>query len=166
MADFINKLGVDWRLLLSQAVNFLLLIAVLRYFAYKPIVNLLNERKRKIEEGIWKSEEADKRLGQVNEMAKEKMKEAEGKAMMMIREGEGRAKEREAELLEEARKKEVAMLKNAELEVLGKKEEAERMMQKEAAAIVKAAIAKTVEMDPEKIDEALIKKAVEIATSQ
>lgn len=160
MQELITKLGVDWRLLVSQATNFLILLALLRYFAYKPIVKLLNERKRKIEEGMFKADEADKRLGEVNELAKEKMKETEEKAMIVIREGEARAKVREAALLEEARKKETAMMKQAELAALAKKEEAERMIAKEAAAVVKAAIAKTVEMDPEKIDEALIKRAL------
>jgi len=160
MQDLLVKLGVDWKLLLSQAVNFLLLVGILRYFAYGPIVKMLAERKRRIEEGVMKSEEADKRLGEVNVMAKEKMKEAEGKAMAMIREGEARAKEREAELLEEARKKEMAMMKSAELAVLAKKEEAAREVAKEAAMVVKMAIAKTVEMDPEHIDEALVQKAI------
>lgn len=166
MTEFISQIGVDWRLLLSQAVNFLLLIALLRFFAYKPIVNLLRERKERIEKGMAQSEEAGRRLGEVNELAREKLKEAEGKAMEMIREGEGRAKEREAELFEKAQKKEEAMIQAAVISAQAKKEETERIVRQEAAAVIKMAITKTVEMDPSHIDEALIKKAVETVASQ
>ncbi len=161
MQEFVSKLGIDWKLLLSQTVNFLILLAVLRVFAYKPLIKIMKERRAKIEEGLAKAKEADQRLGEISVMQKEKMKETEQEALALLRATEEKSKKLEMELLEQARQKEAALVRSGELAAEGKKEEARREIQKEAADVVKRAIAKTVEMDPEKIDEALIKKAVE-----
>lgn len=160
MEEFIHKLGVDWRLLLSQIVNFLILLTILRIFAYKPILKILHERKKKIEEGLTKAKEADTRLSEIQELSKEKLKEAEHKALQMLRNTEEKAKRVEVELLKKAQEKETAAMKSAELAILGKREEAEREMQKEAAKMVKEALVKTVGMDPKHVDEALIQKAL------
>ncbi len=68
MQDLVTQLGLDWRLLLSQAANFLILLIVLRLFAYKPLIPMLKERRAKIEDGLAKAKEADHRLSQANEM--------------------------------------------------------------------------------------------------
>ncbi|MEK7193279.1 MAG: hypothetical protein AAB652_00650 [Patescibacteria group bacterium] len=160
MQDFIEKLGIDWRLLTSQVVNFLLLLTVLRLFAYKPVLKILKDRKRKIEEGLEKTAEAETKLHEVSLIAKEKIKEAEGEALMILKTTEERARGMESELIEKAHEKEALMMKNTERALQAKEEAAEKTIREKAAILVKEALVKTVEMDPEKIDEALIKKAL------
>lgn len=160
MAELVEKLGVDWRLLLSQAVNFLVLLAVLRHFAYKPLLKMLKERRVKIEEGLAKAEEAETRLLEVDEISKGRMKATEAEAMAMMRSTEEKSKKAEAAMLDEARKKEAAMLAGAELAAKAKEEAAMAKLRIEAAEIVKQAIIRTVELDPKAIDEALVRKAV------
>jgi len=163
MEQLVTQLGIDWRLLISQAVNFLLLLIVLRIFAYKPILKILHDRRTKIEEGLTKAKEADKRLHDANEMMKAKDKEADAQALALMKETETKAKEMEAKMLDAAREKEAGVIKNAELIIEGKAEEARRQMRKEAVVLVKSAIVKAVELDPKMVDEAMIKKAVEAA---
>lgn len=160
MSELIAQLGIDWRLLLSQAANFLILLVVLRLFAYKPLLKLLKDRRTKIEEGVRKSEEADLRLAEANQMVKDRIKKAEEEALGLLRQTEAQAKQLEAELLEKAKEKEAAEIKSAELVIQAKMEEARRAMHQEAAEMVKKAIVKAVELDPEKVDQALIEKAV------
>lgn len=160
MTELFTQLGIDWRLLLSQAVNFLLLVVILRAFAYRPLLKLLRERRTKIEEGIRKAEEADLRLADANLLAKDKLKQAEKESLEILRQTEKQAKRLEAELLQKAKEKEAAEIKNAELIIQAKMEEAKQAIYKEAAEIVKRAIIKTVELEPEKIDDALVEKAI------
>jgi F-type H+-transporting ATPase subunit b len=160
-ASFASQLGIDWKLLLSQAVNFLLLLFVLRMFVYKPLLAAMNKRKEKIEEGLAKAEEADVRLREVGEISKKKLKEAEQSAIATIKQGEQKAKEVEADLLDKVREKEVAYMQKVERNILAEKDAARKEIEREAAKLVKQALIKTVELDPEEIDEALIKKAVE-----
>lgn len=161
MSELFYQLGIDWRLLLSQVANFLILLAVLRFFAYGPLVALLKERRARIEEGLQKADEADKRLGQMNEMVKEKMKETEHEALLMMRAMEEKAKTKEADMMDEAKKKEAAMFAQAEKVMEAKAEEMRKQVEAEAARLVKDAIIKTVELKPEAVDEALVGQAIQ-----
>ncbi len=48
----IAKLGLNLPWLIAQIVNFVLILLILRAFAYKPILNMLETRKRKIQESL------------------------------------------------------------------------------------------------------------------
>lgn len=159
-ASFTSQLGIDWKLLLSQAVNFLLLLIILRIFIYKPVLKAMRKRKEKIEEGLAKAQEADVRLKEVDVIAKKKLKEADGIAMLTLQKTEEKAKELEIELFEKAKNKEAVLFKKTADEVQNQKEQAQREIKKEAVELIKQALVKTVELAPEKIDEALIKKAM------
>ena len=163
MDQLISQLGIDWHLLLSQAVNFLLLLIILRFVAYQPLLKLLRDRRLRIEEGLVKAQEAERRLHDVDEIGKEKLKAAEETAIGIIKRTEGDAKMLEARLLEEAKRKEAEALKNTEALLRAKEDSARRETEERAAALVRAALVKTVELSPEAIDDALIAKAVEEA---
>lgn len=63
--ELLAKLGVDWKLLLAQIVNFAILAGVLGFFVYRPLLNLLDarrERVRKAMEGAQRIEEQTKKL--------------------------------------------------------------------------------------------------------
>jgi F-type H+-transporting ATPase subunit b len=44
----LDQLGITWPLLLSQLVNFIILIVILRLLLYKPILNMLAQRRERI----------------------------------------------------------------------------------------------------------------------
>lgn len=166
MDEFVRQFGIDWRLLVSQAVNFLIVLVVLRMFVYKPVATILRERRQKVEESIAKSKEADHRLQDIQEMAREKMRETEERATALLREVDARAKERETMLLDSSRKKGEVLLQEA-----GKSIEAERMkarseLDREARMLVRSAVVRVVGMDAEKIDEAMIEKALSSAAAK
>ncbi len=160
MSQLLGQLGIDWRLLLSQAVNFFLLLIVLRIFVYQPLMKLLRERRERIEEGLAKADEADRRLLEVGEIGKGKIKEAEAEALGILRRTEGEAKELEAKLMAEIKRKEAEELANAAAALRAKEEAARRETEREAAALVRRAIVRTVELAPEQVDDALIARAV------
>ena len=160
MQQLLTQLGIDWRLLISQMVNFGLLLLVLWYVAYKPLLKLLRDRRDKIAWGVEKAEEADRRLHEVDQIGKHKIKEAEVAAMGILKKTESDAKLLEERLLAEARRKEAEEMKNAEAILRAKGEESRRAIQKEAAALVRQAIVRTVELAPNQIDDALIQRAV------
>ena len=160
MSVLLEKLGIDWKLLIAQAVNFLLLLVILRAFAYKPVLEMLRKRRERIEEGIAKANEADARMSEVQEIAKQKMKETETAAVAMMQRTEADAKRLEAKLMEQVKAKEKDALRQVELMAKGHEEEAKKKMEAHAAEVVKAAIIKTVEMKPGMIDDALVAQAV------
>lgn len=166
MQQLLSQLGINWSLLLSQAVNFALLLIVLRIFVYKPLLKLLHDRREKIEGGLVKAEEADRRLHEVDEINKGKIKHAEMEALGILKKTEADAKELEAKLLAAAKLKEEEAVKSAAVRLRSQEEDSRRALDKEAAALVRLAITRTVELSPEKIDDALIAKAVGEAKRQ
>lgn len=163
MEQLFEQLGIDWHLLLSQAVNFGLLLVILRIFVYKPLFKILHDRRARIEEGLAKATEADQRLKEVDVLGRKRMKEAEAEALGILKKTEENAKVLEGAMLAEAKRKEAEAMQNTEAMLRAKEAEARKMMEAEAAALVKRAIVKAVELSPKEIDDVMIAKAVEAA---
>lgn len=53
----IAAIGLDWRALLFQIINFTILLILLRLFAYKPILNILEQRRTRISLSLQQAEE-------------------------------------------------------------------------------------------------------------
>ena len=51
-----NELGIQWRILAAQAINFSIVFFVLWRFAYGPIFNMLQTRREKIAEALSNAE--------------------------------------------------------------------------------------------------------------
>ena len=160
MEDLIEQLGINWKLLISQAINFFILLAILRVFAYRPVLNLIKNRTQKIEQGLVKAQEADVRLKEIDNIAKDKIKQAENSSMAIIKDTQAKAKKLEQKLTKEAEEKRDDLMEKAQIAAQAKIAQSEEIMKKEAIELVKKTIAKTVELDPDKIDETLIKKAL------
>jgi F-type H+-transporting ATPase subunit b len=52
----LGQLGINGALLLSQIVNFIIIMAVLRLFLYEPVLKMLEQRKERIAQGIRQAE--------------------------------------------------------------------------------------------------------------
>lgn len=161
MGELLHKLGIDWKLLLAQAVNFFIILTVLRFTVYKPLLRMLSERRERIRKGLHEAELAGKRLGEVEVIAQSKLAETDKQSLALFAKAEVDAKKREEVLLRAAKQKEEELLKTAEKLAAAKGMDAEKKIHAEAAALVRAAIVKTVELDPRHVDESLIKKALE-----
>ncbi len=160
MGEFISQFGIDSKLLISQIVNFVILILVLRFAVYGPVLAMLKKRHDKIEEGLTKTAEANRRLGEISEMTKEKMKEVEQAALALLKKAEERGRVKEAAMIEQVKQKEAEMLKNAEQLAANVRAEGEKATLRDSVALIRAALAQTAALAPDKIDEALINEAV------
>ena len=159
MESLIANLGLDWKLLLSQAVNFLILLTVLRFALYKPLINMMRARRERIEEGLTKAEEADRRLEEISHLQKEKTQEAEAKGLEIVAAAAKTAKQEEQHILAGARVKEEQILLQAKEKAEAQEKEAFAKVQREAAGLVKEILVKVVSLSPEAVDDALIQKA-------
>ena len=160
MEDFITKFGVDWKLLASQTVNFLIVLVILRLAAYKPIVEILRKRKARVDEGLANADKADRKLGEIAALTAEEMHKAEVKVQALMQATEERAKAHETELMQMTNKKVEGAIAEAKKLIVSKRAESEAELGKEAVAMVKAALLKTVTLDPSAVHEALITEAL------
>jgi F-type H+-transporting ATPase subunit b len=76
--------GWNWKLFLSQVISFCIVAFLLRRFAYKPILAILEERRRKIEEGQLNAEKIKKQLAEAEKRYQEILAKADADAQRMI----------------------------------------------------------------------------------
>src|SRR5690349_16624195 len=62
MEKILSEFGVNPILLAAQIVNFLVVLFILKKLLYKPILKVLEERKKRIEESLTNAEKIQKEL--------------------------------------------------------------------------------------------------------
>ena len=78
--------GVDWPHLLSQIISFSIVCLLLHRFAYKPILSLLEERRKQIAEGIAEREKIRSELAQAHARREEIIMAADVEATKLVEE--------------------------------------------------------------------------------
>ncbi len=98
--------GINPILLSAQIVNFLIILFVLKRFAYKPVLDVLKKRQKELEQGLLDSEKAKTTLLEAEEKEKQILQKAQLRADKIITD----TKSRSAELrnsAEDSTKKEI-----------------------------------------------------------
>ena len=62
VASLARQFGVDWRFLIAQIVNFCLVAFILYRFAFKPVLNTIEDRQKRIADGLQYAEEMKSKL--------------------------------------------------------------------------------------------------------
>jgi len=78
--------GVDWPHLIAQIVSFCIVCLVLYKFAYRPILKMLDERRRLIELGLANAEKIKAELARTEAQRQEVMMQANTQATRLIEE--------------------------------------------------------------------------------
>ena len=76
--------GFDLKIFLSQVISFVIVALVLRQFAYKPILKVLEERRQRIAEGLLNSEKIKQQLAEAEQRHAEILAKANAQAQKMI----------------------------------------------------------------------------------
>lgn len=90
-AGLIGKFGIDWQLIVAQAINFVIVAFLLWRFAFKPVMATLDERQKKISEGLQFAEESKKQLAETEKKQGEVLREANNRAQEILHEAREKA---------------------------------------------------------------------------
>jgi F-type H+-transporting ATPase subunit b len=82
--EIADTFGWNWQLFLSQVISFGIVALLLRKFAYKPILGVLAERRRRIEEGLINADKIKKQLAEAEQRYAEILAKANAAAQKMI----------------------------------------------------------------------------------
>ena len=147
MQELIEKLGIDWKLILAQIVNFTILFFVLRKFVYGPVMDLLDKRKKRAKDAEHFAQNVEKKMAEIDNEAKLKTDEATKKADLIIHKAQERAKEREREIINEASEKSQKIIEEAKWSAGQEKERVFQELKKEMGSLVVSAAQKIIEKD-------------------
>ena len=88
MGDMVKEtgetFGFDTKIFLSQVISFIIVALVLRRFAYKPILAVLEERRQRIAEGLLNAEKIKQQLAEAEQRHSEILATANAQAQKMI----------------------------------------------------------------------------------
>lgn len=90
--------------LLTQIFNFVVMLLVLSKLLYKPILKALEERRKKIEEGLQYAEKMKVETEKNDKKREEIISEAKDQARKIIEEGKKSGRAVEVEIIEKAHK--------------------------------------------------------------
>ena len=158
MSELLTKLGIDWKLLIAQIVNFLVLLFILYKFAYGPILAMLEKRQKKIEQGLKDAEAARKNLEKSEEKQKEILKKARADFKVIVEKAHTQAEKSKLEIAAESKTQAEKILANAKAEIGREKEKTIREIKSEIGGLVAMAAEKVID---EKMDEKRDKEMIE-----
>ncbi len=88
-----HDFGISWPFLLAQIANFCVVAVILWKFAFKPVLATLDERQRKIADGLRYTDEMKAKLEAVQQESAASAKRAQADATRIIEEARKAAKE-------------------------------------------------------------------------
>jgi F-type H+-transporting ATPase subunit b len=125
-----SGLGIDPKILIGDIATFIVLLVILKKFAYKPFLTTLEQRRKKIEEGVTKSEEAEKSLAKIRTLAEEVKEAGERKSKEMILAAEAKAQERAKSIAAAAEAEKIKIIENAKLAMAKEQAQAKEQQEK------------------------------------
>lgn len=132
----LTQIGIDGKLLLAQAVNFLVLLFILYRFAYKPMLAFLEKRTERIEEGLRNAEEARKRLDDASKGEEKILAAAREEAKKIVTETREASEKRGQELVAEFERKAERIVEEARERATEEREKLFREAKGEIAELV------------------------------
>ncbi len=100
-----TKLGIDWKHLIAQLVNFGIVFVALWIFLYKPVTKMLSARKKKIADGLDQVVEADKKVAAAKQQAAQEQERARLEANELLQQLKARQETEYKRVLAEGRDK-------------------------------------------------------------
>ena len=129
MSELFAAFGINWQLLIVQAINLGILLFVLWYFLYTPILKLIDDRQKKIADGVKTAEAAERKLADAQVEGEGIVGTAAREAETLVATARGRADEKGNEIVKAAEARANAVLEEAS----ARAEEAKRMALSESS---------------------------------
>lgn len=155
-------MNLEIQQILTQIIAFLVMLWIMKKFAWKPLLNLMHERQEKIQEGFDGIEEEKRELQNLINEYNTKLKGIEEQARTKIQEGINEGKRIAQEIQKDSRNQAKALLSRTQLEAETEIAKAKVQLKHELVNMTLAATEKIIHrnLDDEKHRE-LIKEFVD-----
>lgn len=162
MGDLLTNLGIDWRLLIAQIVNFLILFFLLKRLLYRPVLKILEERRARIAKGLKDAEAAEIRLKDVALERQAILNRAEAERRSLLEAAAEEAERIRKQRLAGAVREYEAIIERAKLEAEQSRDELMAEVRREAGDLVLAVSRKVTQGKlPQTIHDELLASALE-----
>jgi F-type H+-transporting ATPase subunit b len=140
----LEGLGINLGYLISQIINFVLLLVILRVFLYKPIVNMLDKRREKIRTDLEEAENARSQAEAARQEYEKQLEEAREERRSILAQAREQADKMREEILDKARGEAQGLVAKTEEEMEALRRQALAGAQDEIVELAMAAAGRVV----------------------
>lgn len=130
--------------LIAQIINFVILLAVLKKLAWKPLLQAIEDRKNKIESDLSRAEKEKTVAEQLRAEYQQQLSEARNQAQAIIEKATKLAEQTKEQILDEARAENARLLKAAQEQIAVERDRALAEMRSEVVNLSIAAASKII----------------------
>ncbi|MES2014461.1 MAG: F0F1 ATP synthase subunit B [Patescibacteria group bacterium] len=116
MGELLTVFGIDWKMLVVETINFLVLLGGLSYFLYRPVMKMLRERAEKIAEGLKDAQAAKEAAADIESKRASVLAAAEHDAEGLLSRAVAEGKDERAKIVKTAQERSDTMLEDARAE--------------------------------------------------
>lgn len=135
----IGALGISVGAFIIQLLTFVLVFLLLKKFAFTPVIKMLNERRKVIDDGVKMGEKLSKERAKFDAELADTMRKAREEADHIIATGHKEAREVVREAEKSAQRKADTILADAEVRINEESQRAKRALEKDIVNIVSEA---------------------------
>lgn len=143
MSAILDAFGIDWRLLIVNTVNFALLLWALWYFLYGPLTRIIEERRKKVAQGVQDAEEARAQLLEIESAKAGMLAEAGKQADDLLARTRKTATEKKREIIASGETSALRIVQEAEAQAEELKKRALHETKDEVARLIVLGVEKT-----------------------
>lgn len=151
--ELIHKLGIDWKLLIAQIVNFFILLFVLYKFVYRPVLEMLDKRSKTIEKGIADAKASGERLAHIEKMQAERMAQTEKQVGKLLDQAKADAEAMKKDIVAAAHAQAEDLLRRNRIQMEEEKQKMIQDVKKEVTAFIVLATGKLLEREFSAVDQ-------------
>ena len=112
--ELLTTLGIDWKLLIVQLINFVLLIGVLTFLLYRPVLKVLDERKARIAKSMEDAKKVEQMKKDMDDMRTTQMKKLDLEAGKLLEAARKQADDMKKEMITRSQEEAAGIVKKAQ----------------------------------------------------
>ncbi|NOZ06627.1 MAG: F0F1 ATP synthase subunit B [Chloroflexi bacterium] len=128
-----EALGLSGKMLITQIVNFAILLGVLWLLLYKPILNALKQRQEKIRESLAQADSMRQEARNTEQQFEQELQKARKEGQEIIARAQEMAEKTRQEILEQSRQEAQQLVEKAKEEIDYDRKQAMAELQKQVA---------------------------------
>lgn len=102
--ELITTLGIDWQVMLAQAMNFGILIVALSFLLYTPLLRLLDDRRERIRKSMEDAKHIENQKREIDALRQERIRAADKEASGILEQAKGHAESMKKDIIAGAEK--------------------------------------------------------------
>lgn len=140
-----GQFGLNGTIFVAQLINFLIVMAVLWAFVYKPVTRLLEERAEKIEKSVKQANSIEKRVSDMERERENILIEARKQSQEIAQKAQDDSQTRADEMISSAKREVERVISKGKKQLSEEKTEMLREMRKDIVDIAMKAAARIVQ---------------------